>query len=139
MRFGASTSLLSTTRVPPIQKTSLVALWPRPRNLYPNGLHPPDQFSFSSRRGWTDPEIPERAASGGISRLLGRRKGAGTAQNCCLPTKARFYNSRIKERTSAIGDPVLRKVEATGKDPGKLGANWEGPYRKDSSFGFIQA
>ncbi|KAL0282996.1 UNVERIFIED_CONTAM: hypothetical protein Sradi_7243700 [Sesamum radiatum] len=46
---------------------------------------------------------------------------------------------RIKERTSAIGDPVLRKVEATGKDPGKLGANWEGPYRKDSSFGFIQA
>ncbi|KAL0297889.1 UNVERIFIED_CONTAM: hypothetical protein Sangu_3173100 [Sesamum angustifolium] len=38
-------------------------------------------------------------------------------------------------RTSAIGDPVLRKVEATGRDPGKLGANWEGPYRKDSSFG----
>ena len=41
------------------------------------------------------------------------------------------YNVNVKLRPLAVGDPVLRKVLGTTKNPawGKLGPNWEGPYR----------
>ena len=44
---------------------------------------------------------------------------------------ARLYNSRVKPRQFSIGDLVLRKVTLATKDPseGKLGPNWEGPYK----------
>jgi len=43
---------------------------------------------------------------------------------------ARFYNQRVRERPLAVGDLVLRKMEAIGKgaSQGKLTPNWEGPY-----------
>jgi len=43
---------------------------------------------------------------------------------------ARFYNRRVKERPLAVGDLVLRKMEAIGKgaSQGKLTPNWEGSY-----------
>ena len=44
---------------------------------------------------------------------------------------AKHYNSRVKNRDFQVGDLVLRKVMGAARDPiqGKLGPNWEGPYR----------
>ena len=47
------------------------------------------------------------------------------------------YDSNVKLRSLAVGDLVLRKVLGTTKNPawGKLGPNWEGPYRITSVTG----
>ena len=44
---------------------------------------------------------------------------------------AKHYNNRVRHRDFQVGDLVLRKVIGASKDPtqGKLGPNWEGPYR----------
>jgi len=44
---------------------------------------------------------------------------------------AKHYNSRVRHRDFQVGDLVLRKVIGVARDPthGKLGPNWEGPYR----------
>ncbi|XP_060972480.1 uncharacterized protein LOC115717832 [Cannabis sativa] len=43
---------------------------------------------------------------------------------------ARYFNSKVKERTLRVGDLVLRKVMPNTKNPthGVFGDNWEGPY-----------
>ena len=43
----------------------------------------------------------------------------------------RGYNAKVKLRPLVLGDLVLRKVLGAAKNPtwGKLGLNWEGPYR----------
>jgi hypothetical protein len=43
----------------------------------------------------------------------------------------RTYERRVNSRELAVGDLVLRKVIGSQKDPthGKLGPNWEGPYK----------
>ena len=47
---------------------------------------------------------------------------------------AKYYNSRVRHRDFQVGDLVLRKVIGAARDPtqGKLGPNWEGPYRDAS-------
>ena len=47
------------------------------------------------------------------------------------------YDTNVKLRPLAPGDLVLRKVLGTTKNPawGKLGPNWEGPYRITSVVG----
>ena len=44
---------------------------------------------------------------------------------------AKYYNSNVRHRDFQAGDLVLWKVIGATKDPsqGKLGLNWEGPYR----------
>ena len=44
---------------------------------------------------------------------------------------SKHYNSNIRHRDFQIGNLVLRKVMGAAKDSsqGKLGPNWEGPYR----------
>ena len=44
---------------------------------------------------------------------------------------AQHYNSRVRHRDFQVGDLVLRRVMGAARDPaqGKLGPNWEGPYR----------
>lgn len=44
---------------------------------------------------------------------------------------ARQYDAMVKPKRFNIGDLVLRKVSLSTKNPahGKLGPNWEGPYR----------
>ena len=43
----------------------------------------------------------------------------------------KYYNVKVKPRYFQIKDLVLRKVTMATRDPaqGKLGPNWEGPYR----------
>ena len=47
------------------------------------------------------------------------------------------YDANVKLRPLALGDLVLRKVLGNTKNPawGKLGSNWEGPYRITSVAG----
>ena len=47
------------------------------------------------------------------------------------------YDANVKLRPLAHGDLVLRKVVGAAKNPawGKLGPNWEGPYRITSKAG----
>ena len=47
------------------------------------------------------------------------------------------YDANVKQRPLVLGDLVLRKVLGTMKNPtwGKLGPNWEGPYRITSVAG----
>ena len=44
---------------------------------------------------------------------------------------AKHDNSKVRHRDFQVGDLVLRKVMGSTKDTseGKLGPNWEGPYR----------
>ena len=44
---------------------------------------------------------------------------------------SKHYNAKIRHRDFQIKDLVLQKVLGAAKDPsqGKLGSNWEGPYR----------
>ncbi|XP_072073832.1 uncharacterized protein [Arachis hypogaea] len=49
----------------------------------------------------------------------------------------RKYNKKLRQRTFSEGDLVLRKVEDIRKPQahGKLGANWEGPFRVQKVVG----
>ena len=49
----------------------------------------------------------------------------------------RGYDANVKLRPLAPGDLVLRKVVGAAKDPswGKLGPNWEGPFKITSVAG----
>ena len=51
--------------------------------------------------------------------------------------KQQRYDANVNLRPLAPGDLVLRKVLGTVKNPtwGKLGPNWEGPYRITSMAG----
>ena len=44
---------------------------------------------------------------------------------------AKHYNSWVRRKDFQVGDLILRRVMGVAKDPtqGKLGPNWEGPYR----------
>ena len=44
---------------------------------------------------------------------------------------ARFYNKGVSSRKFEVGDLVLRKIfeNTAEKNAGKLGTNWEGPYK----------
>ena len=44
---------------------------------------------------------------------------------------AKYYNSNVRHRDFQVGDLVLWKVMGAAKNPsqGKLGPNWEGPYK----------
>uniref|UniRef100_A0A2N9GVK9 Integrase catalytic domain-containing protein n=1 Tax=Fagus sylvatica TaxID=28930 RepID=A0A2N9GVK9_FAGSY len=60
-----------------------------------------------------------------------RKETAETRMKKYQDKMARHYNSRVKPRQLSVGDLVLRKVTLATKNPseGKLGPNWEGPYR----------
>ena len=47
------------------------------------------------------------------------------------------YDTSVRAKPLTHGDLVLRKVVGTAKNPlwGKMGPNWEGPYRITSMVG----
>uniref|UniRef100_A0A2N9I431 Uncharacterized protein n=1 Tax=Fagus sylvatica TaxID=28930 RepID=A0A2N9I431_FAGSY len=59
------------------------------------------------------------------------RETAETRMKRYQEKMARHYNSKVKPRQLSVGDLVLRKVTLATKNPseGKLGPNWEGPYK----------
>ncbi|GMP45880.1 hypothetical protein CsSME_00014241 [Camellia sinensis var. sinensis] len=70
--------------------------------------------------------------------LLEERRKKATIQLAAYQQQlARAYNKKVNLRDVQVGDLVLRKVVGNKKDPreGKLGPNWEGPYRITSVLG----
>ena len=59
------------------------------------------------------------------------RETAETRMKRYQKNMAHHYTAKVKPRQFFIGDLVLRKVTLATKDPtqGKLGSNWEGPYK----------
>ena len=70
--------------------------------------------------------------------LIDERRESAMVQLACYQHKLkRCYDSNVKTRPLAVGDLVLRKVLGATRNPnwGKLGPNWEGPYRITSVAG----
>ncbi|XP_075633941.1 uncharacterized protein LOC142606487 [Castanea sativa] len=70
--------------------------------------------------------------------LVEERREIAMVQLACYQQKLKQgYDSRVNPRPLAPEDLVLRKVLGTAKNPawGKLGPNWEGPYRITSVAG----
>ncbi|MED6138095.1 hypothetical protein PIB30_071105, partial [Stylosanthes scabra] len=62
------------------------------------------------------------------------REGARIKQHAVQALLASKYNKKIKTKDLEEGDLVLRRADIGGKN-GKLGANWEGPYRVVEALG----
>ena len=60
-----------------------------------------------------------------------KRENAMVQLAYCQHKLKQDYDANVKLRPLVSGDLVLRKVLGTAKNPtwGKLGSNWEGPYR----------
>ena len=70
--------------------------------------------------------------------LLEERREKAAIQLAVYQQKLdRDYNKKVYPRDFQVGDIVLRKVVGNKKDPreGKLGRNWEGPYKITSVLG----
>ena len=50
---------------------------------------------------------------------------------CYQDLIAKYYNTKVRPRYFQVNDLVLRKVTTAIRDSsqGKLGPNWEGPYK----------
>ena len=73
----------------------------------------------------------KRQGNATTARPSGRAQDASRTKARYKDCMAKYYNSRVRHRDFQVGDLVLRKVMGTDRDPtqGKLGPNWEGPYR----------
>jgi hypothetical protein len=62
--------------------------------------------------------------------LLEEKREAAAARTAVYQQRmAKYFDATVKPRSFRPDDLVLRKVDPTGKKIGKLGPNWEGPYR----------
>ena len=101
MTYGAKTVILLETRVPTLRTSS---------------------FTPSNNDGLLEKSLD----------LIEERKENVMVQLVYYQHKLKQgYDANMKLRPLALGDLVLRKVLGTAKNPawGKLGPNWEGPYR----------
>ena len=70
--------------------------------------------------------------------LIEERRESAMVQSAYYQHKLKQgYDAKVKLRPLEPGDLVLKKVLGTAKNPawGKLGPNWEGPYRITSVAG----
>ena len=79
----------------------------------------------------SDPEANNQLLSDTLDLIEERRDQALLRIQNYQQAMARHYNSKVRPRQFAVGDLVLRRVFEGTKEPdaGKLGTNWEGPYR----------
>ena len=83
----------------------------------------------------------ERKQSSKDLNLLEERRDMATIKLALYQQQMkRGYDKNIRPRNFQVGDLVLRKVMTNTKNPnnGKLGPNWEGPYRV-TSFARVEA
>ncbi len=76
-------------------------------------------------------EDNERSLQLSLDLLQERREASAIRLAAYQQELTNAYSHKVRPRSFQIGDYVLRKVLANTKDPtdGKLGPNWEGPYR----------
>ena len=73
----------------------------------------------------------DEALAASLDFLPERREAASIRLAAYQRELVKAHSRRIRRRPIAVGDFVLRQVLGNTRDPteGKLGANWEGPYR----------
>ena len=78
-----------------------------------------------------DEQSNEEAVRGELDLVEEKREQAYLRMAAYKQKAAQYYNRRVKHRSFQIGDLVLKVVNQSTKNPshGKLGPNWEGPYR----------
>uniref|UniRef100_A0A2N9FUV5 Integrase catalytic domain-containing protein n=1 Tax=Fagus sylvatica TaxID=28930 RepID=A0A2N9FUV5_FAGSY len=84
-----------------------------------------------------EPTKNDLAQSQALDLLEERRKQAMIRLASYQQQLKKGYNKNVRSRSFQQGDLVLRKVMGNAKNPtdGKLGPNWEGPYRVRSITG----
>uniref|UniRef100_A0A2N9IPQ6 Uncharacterized protein n=1 Tax=Fagus sylvatica TaxID=28930 RepID=A0A2N9IPQ6_FAGSY len=107
-------------------------LWPEELPEHTLGIQNDSQDT--NRRNTISNDIRKKMKSNSASTLDlidEVRETAKTRMKRYQEKMARHYNSRVKPRQLSVGDLVLRKVTLATKNPseGKLGPNWEGPYK----------
>ena len=98
----------------------------------------PIEIGFPTLRTQTfNPNDNDRLLERSLDLLEERRENAMVQLAYYQHKLKQGYDSRVKLRPLEPGDLVLRKVLGTMKNPawGKLGPNWEGPYRITSLVG----
>ncbi|GFZ01910.1 hypothetical protein Acr_15g0005190 [Actinidia rufa] len=88
------------------------------------GLHSP-------RVGHYEPEANNEALEISLDLLEEKRLEAAMEMAAYQQKMRQYHDTRVKPRTFEMGDLVLKKVNQSTRKPsdGKLGPNWEGPYR----------
>jgi hypothetical protein len=83
------------------------------------------------RTEYYDPITNERSLATDLDLAEERRDSALIHLAAYQNGLRRIYEKRVNPRELAVGDLVLRKVVGSRRDAtqGKLGANWEGPYK----------
>jgi len=85
----------------------------------------------SIRKAWYDEQSNDEGLKLALDCLHEVRDDAAQRMVLYQERVTRYYNQRVKLKCFNPGDMVLRKVSQATKDPneGKLGPNWEGPYK----------
>ena len=85
----------------------------------------------SHRTANYNPESNEEAMRVELDLLEERREETQIRAAAYKHRIAQYFNKRVKGRSYKVGDLVLREVTVATRVPGhgKLGANWEGPYK----------
>lgn len=77
-----------------------------------------------------DPELNEEEQRLNLDLLQERREMAAIREAKYKTKVEEYYNRRVRPVTFKVGDFVYKKNEASRvENQGKLGPNWEGPYR----------
>ena len=86
---------------------------------------------MSIRKAWYDEQSSDEGLKLALDCLHKVRDNAAQRMDLYQERMTRYYNQRVKLKCFNLGDMVLRKVSQATKDPneGKLGPNWEGPYK----------
>uniref|UniRef100_A0A2N9FK28 Uncharacterized protein n=1 Tax=Fagus sylvatica TaxID=28930 RepID=A0A2N9FK28_FAGSY len=97
----------------------------------------PSWLAYDTARSTYDPVTNETSLATDLDLAEERRDSALIHLAAYQNGLRRIYEKRINPRELAVGDLVLRKVMGAKQDPthGKLGPNWEGPYKIASVAG----
>ena len=87
--------------------------------------------SVRTEIAWENEDSYSEPQRGDLDHIEEMRDRALLRLACYQQAAARYDNKKVKHRHFHEGDLVLRKVFQNTKEwkAGKLGANWEGPYR----------
>ena len=85
----------------------------------------------SLRKAWHDEQSNDEGLKLALDCLPEVKDDATQRTALYQERMKRYYNKRFKLKRFNPGDMVLQKVSQATKDPneGKLGPNWEGPYK----------
>ncbi|XP_071695399.1 uncharacterized protein [Rutidosis leptorrhynchoides] len=97
----------------------------RQESVLPTEIAIPTERTLSFIQDWNARDLRTN-----LDLLEERREMAAAHEAINKQRIARYYDKRVRLITYAVGDLVWRdNQESRIEDTGKLGPNWEGPYR----------